>query len=460
MKQRKVVIIGLDSMPPSLVFDVQRENMPTLSRLIDSGSHGPLRSTDPPITIPAWISMTSGLEPGDLGVYGFRQRTADSYGMRLVEPSDVSAPRLWDLVAANKKKAVVVSVPLTYPPSDNPLIAMTSCFLTPGPESMWASNSSVAQDLEERFGQYIVDVENFRSGDKHRILSDCSDMTKQHFAIFRYLIKKEQPDFAMIVDLGPDRLHHTMLSSCMPNHPKYSSNNPLNRAVSQYYALLDNEISEVLDLLDDDTLVLVVSDHGVKPLLGSVCINEWLYREGYLVLKEYPNEITPLSRCKVDWKQTRAFGEGGYHARIFLNINGREPMGAVPASSFSQVRNELANRLEQMTDSPGELLKNRVYTPDMLYENPVGFPPDLTVYFDDLSRRSAGTLGHRSVFIKTNDTGPDEANHDYNGIWIMADKKLTSQNVEIPADICDIFQTAIFAMGITRPVDTRGKSLF
>ena len=70
----KTLVLGLDCAPPSLVFERFAEVMPCLSRLRREGLYGPLRSTEPPITMPAWASMATGRDPGELGIYGFRNR--------------------------------------------------------------------------------------------------------------------------------------------------------------------------------------------------------------------------------------------------------------------------------------------------------------------------------------------------------------------------------------------------
>ncbi len=76
---QKVCVIGLDCAPPELVFDLWRDQLPHLRRLMAQGVYGPLESTIPPITVPAWMSMMTGKDPGTLGIYGFRNRRDHSY---------------------------------------------------------------------------------------------------------------------------------------------------------------------------------------------------------------------------------------------------------------------------------------------------------------------------------------------------------------------------------------------
>jgi predicted AlkP superfamily phosphohydrolase/phosphomutase len=459
MTRPRVIVIGLDSVPPALAFELFADRMPCLSRLRDEGAWGPLRSTDPPITIPAWVAMTSGREPGDLGIYGFRMRKPGSCDMRLVSLGDLKYPRLWDLAAADDLRSSVVSVPLTYPPCDTPKIDMTSCFLTPSRDNRWASRESLRSDLEDRFGPYIVDVESSRTEDKASIVSDCRDLTRQHFKILRYLISTREPAFAMIVDLGPDRFHHAFLSSIMPSHPRYDPGGPFAQTGGEYYELLDSEIASTLELAGPDTVVMVVSDHGVRPLLGAVCVNELLLRKGYLVLKEIPDEPTPLSACRVDWAKTRAWGEGGYHARVLLNVAGREPEGIVPSHQIQKELLELTSIFRDLDGPKGEPMDNRVFTPSEIYDRPTGYPPDLTVYWDSLSSRSAGTVGHGAVHTNVNDTGPDDANHDPEGIFVIRGGKNGPRGCIDGLRITDVFATALDALGIDPPAGTVGRSV-
>ncbi|NIP35700.1 MAG: hypothetical protein GWN18_12080, partial [Thermoplasmata archaeon] len=55
MKDRKLMLMGLDCAPPALIFDRMRGELPNLEALMGTGLYGPLRSTLPPITIPAWL---------------------------------------------------------------------------------------------------------------------------------------------------------------------------------------------------------------------------------------------------------------------------------------------------------------------------------------------------------------------------------------------------------------------
>jgi predicted AlkP superfamily phosphohydrolase/phosphomutase len=81
-KDPKVFVIGLDCAPPELIFDAWRDELPHFKKLIDGGAYSEMYSSTPAITVPAWSSMTSGKDPGELGFYGFRNRSDYSYDNR------------------------------------------------------------------------------------------------------------------------------------------------------------------------------------------------------------------------------------------------------------------------------------------------------------------------------------------------------------------------------------------
>lgn len=460
MKAPRVLVIGLDSVPPRLAFDLLADELPHLSALRRRGLWGPLRSTDPPITVPAWVTMTTGRPPGQLGIYGFRNAAPGSYAPRICGAGDLRFPRIWELLASGGRSSVAVSVPLSWPPAAPPPIALTSCFLAPGGEAPWASSPGLQRELEARFGPYVIDVDGFRSDDKARTLEQARRLTAQHFAIFRHLVTSRAPEFAMLVDLGPDRVHHALLSAVDPAHPRFADGHPLAGAVRDYYRLLDRELAATLELAGPETLVLVVSDHGVRPLLGAICVNEWLIESGWLVLRSRPAAPAPLSRLDVDWSATRAFAEGGYHGRVWLNLAGRQPRGIVPPDRATGLLDELARGLEAIPGPDGRPLATRALRAAELYgPDPAGLPPDLTVYFDDLGRRAAGTVGHGTLHLPGNDTGPDDANHDFHGILVAAGPGLPAGREAAGLELADVFATCCGALRLAPPPGTAGRDL-
>lgn len=457
MARARVLVIGLDCAAPALVFDRYKAVMPNTSRLMEKGMWGKLRSVVPPITVPAWACMTSGRDPGEIGVYGFRDRACGTYELSLVDSAHIQVPRIWDYLETAGRSSCVLFVPPSFPPRSLNHGQMLSCFLTPSAESEWAAPAALKNELHQHFGDYIMDVEGVRGGDKQTLLRDLAAMTTQHFAMARHMWRTRQPDFMMMVEIGPDRLHHALWSAMDPLHPRPIMDATLQQGARDYYAQLDREIGELVALTDDDTTVLVVSDHGARSMQGGVCINEWLIANGWLVLKEMPHAPTPLKPDMVDWSRTRAWGEGGYYARIFLNALGREPLGLIESSALAQTRETLANELRALRGPSGESFDNLVIDPQTFYREAKGTPPDFCVFFDQLAWRSIGSVGHGRVFVDDNDTGEDGCNHDWDGVFVMAGRQTQKSGAIEGLSLYDVTPTVLSLLDVPFPAELLGR---
>ena len=457
----KTCVIGLDCLEPSLV---QRwlGDLPTYAKLRRMGAWGRMRSCVPPITVPAWSCMMSSRDPGALGIYGFRNRTDFTYkGLGFATSDWVKEDRLWDIFSANGKTCSVLGVPGTFPvrPVNG---QMVSCFLTPSEQSNWAYPLALKDEIGAWLGgeKYDFDVTDFRSADKARILEDIRDMTRKRFTVAREMLKKYAPDLFMMVEMGSDRVHHCFWHFMDAGHRKHEPGHALANAIHDYYVQLDGEIARLLECVDlNDTTLLLISDHGAKRLDGGICVNDWLVREGYLVLKSKPERNTSLNKCNIDWANTRAWGEGGYYARICLNVKGREPEGCVEPRDHERLRAELGHRLAQIPDDRGQPLKTWAFKPQQIYQRVEGIAPDLIVIFGDLNWRAVGTLGYDSIYTFENDTGPDEANHAQFGFfnWIVPGVPANSEGMDI--DILDVAPTILSLMNFSVPKTMQGKVL-
>ncbi len=438
----RVLVVGLDCVPPALAFDCFADAMPNLSALRARGTWGPLRSSVPPITVPAWTCMVSGRDPGELGLYGFRNRRPRSYALALPTSADVRVKRVWDLLGEAGKKVAALFVPLTYPPTPVRGV-MASCFLTPSAEDDWTFPKALAAELEERFGAYRMDVADYRSDEAERIVEELYAMGEQHFAIARHVWETRAPDFMMMVEMGPDRFHHAFYPHLDPAHPRHDPDHPMVGAGRRYYAFLDAKLGELLEVVGDDTAVMVVSDHGARPLEGGIAINEVLRREGWLTLKSAPSEPVALTPELVDWSRTRAWGEGGYYARIFLNVAGREAKGVLPPQEMDAAKGALTQLVSGLERPDGSPLGAVVHRPERSFRQARGTPPDLMVFFGDLAYRSSGRVGLGGIHTQGEDLGPDGCNHDWDGIFVLSGADAPARGEVAGLAIYDVARTIL-----------------
>jgi predicted AlkP superfamily phosphohydrolase/phosphomutase len=417
----RVAIIGLDCAEPSLVFERYAADLPTLRALWQRGVYGTLESVTPAITVPAWSCMMSGQDPGALGVYGFRNRRDYGYHHTYTATNaHIKQPRLWDLLGAQGKRSIALSVPMTYPPP--PIAgALVSCFLAPPDAPTFTHPPALAADLRAWVGEYMADVRDFRTDRKDWLIEQLNTMTERRFEVARRLLDREDWDFFIMVEIGVDRIHHAFWKDMDSTHPKHDPATLYGDAIRDYYRRVDAEIATLLPRFDANTHVWVVSDHGAKRMDGGICLNEWLWRNGYLVLNTPPaRKNLRIEDADIDWTRTRAWGDGGYYGRVFLNVRGREPQGIVPPQDVEALRDELAAKLCALGDEHGQPIGTRCFKAEDIYTVARSVPPDLLVYFGDLRWRSIGTLGWDAIHVFENDTGPDDANHAQHGLYIYA----------------------------------------
>jgi predicted AlkP superfamily phosphohydrolase/phosphomutase len=311
--------------------------------------------------------MLTGRDPGELGIYGFRSRRDRSYDApALNDAGSVNAPALWDLLGSEGFESIVVGNPYTWP-------------------------TSLARDIERWVGEYAFDCAAHRSGDRERIRREVWQMTERRFRVIRELIRSRPWQLCFAHEIGLDRLQHAFWGALdAPDDPDRD-------VLLDYHRLLDAEIGETLELLPEETVVWIVSDHGARSLEGSFCINEWLVDEGYLRLRpgacggERPVAPTPED---VDWSRTRAWADGGYCGRVYLNVRDREPEGILGAEAARAAREELREKLEALPGPAGEPLGTAVHLPEEVYVRTSGVAPDLLVYPGDLALRCAASVGH------------------------------------------------------------------
>ncbi len=452
-------MIGLDSVSPWVLFERFLPFMPRMQAVLARSRYGTLQSVDPPITVPAWAVMFSGIDPGTLGLYGFRHRRPGTYFDQYVPNSRALVePMLWDQLSRAGKRVCVIGMPPGFPPPHVNGVYVSD-FLTPDGAREYVFPASLQPEIERVAGRYKFDV-NFRADDRDRVGRELIEMTRQHFAVARLLWSKEAWDFFALHEIGPDRIHHSLWKFFDPRHPRFEDQPGLRALAEDYYARLDGEIGALLDLVAPEVRVVFVSDHGSQGMAGCFCVNDWLIQRGYLVLKgPLPPPGTPLEEASIDWGRTRAWGAGGYYARIFLNVKGREPKGVLDPAGLVTFLRQLTDDLRAIRRPDGAPLGADIRAPQEVYHEVHGDAPDLMVYFGDLTWRSSGTLGHRTLFLEENDTGPDDSVHSFDGVYLVMNPETGSTGPGPPASLIDIAPTFLSYYGIPLAPRIQGKSL-
>ena len=323
----------------------------TCAASMQDGLHGRLVSTVPPITVPAWMAMMTSQDPGMLGIYGFRNRESHAYEDTFtVNATHVQATTVWNILSRNRLRSVVMGVPLTYPPK--PLNGvLVGCFLTPDNSAELHVSARISSRASNALagGEYIIDVKDFRNDDKQRDAG--ADRGHDRTALprlSRHCSREEEWDFAMMVEMGPDRLHHAFWRYFDPG------TSPVRDRATSSKTSCTTTISS-MDARDRPhgrrAPARYVGDRGLRPRRQAHggrnrASTTSSMREGYLALKSTTEHSpTRLKPDMVDWTRTTAWGDGGYYARVFLERPGPRAARAPsrPPTSHASAR-ELARQ--------------------------------------------------------------------------------------------------------------------
>ncbi len=453
----KVLVIGIDCAPPELYYEKWINDLPNFKKLYENGIVARMHTTLPPITCPAWMTMMTSHSPGRLGAYGFRIRKSGTYNEIMIANSYyITSKTVWEILSQHGKRSIVLGVPQTYPPK--PLKGvLISGFLTPSDKVKFTYPPEYSEKIKKLVGEYKFDVRNFRTEDKERVKRESYEITDIHFKVFKHLLQTEEWDFAMIMEIALDRMNHAFWKYQDPQHRRYTPDHKYKNELLNYAKYLDEKIGEVLEIIPEDTYIFVVSDHGAQRMDGCIAINEWFIKEGYLKLKSYPSGQTRFQDVEVDWGDTIAWGWGGYYARIFLNVKGREPEGKIDKKDYEKVRDEIKQKLSELKDEEGNPLNTLVVRPEEIYPVVRGDAPDLMAFFGDFRWRSIASVGYNTIYTYENDTGPDDAMHSLYGIFVLSGKDIKHQKLD-EVNILDIAPTILKLFGIENK-EAEGKSI-
>jgi predicted AlkP superfamily phosphohydrolase/phosphomutase len=225
-----------------------------------------------------------------------------------------------------------------------------------------------------------------------------------------------------------DRVNHFLFED-------YEKDGENKEAFLDFYRKVDDYIGQIRDMLDDDTTLIVASDHGFTTLEHEVHCNRWLENEGWLSYEgDDPDELGDIS------DDTRAYSL--IPGRFYVNLEGREPRGSVPEEEYEAVRAELREELESMTGPDGEPVAERVETKEDAFRGAHDdIAPDLVVIPNDGFDLKSGFGGDGPVF----DTGPRNGMHTFANATLYVD----DPDVRITdADLYDIAPTILSLLDI------------
>jgi predicted AlkP superfamily phosphohydrolase/phosphomutase len=229
--------------------------------------------------------------------------------------------------------------------------------------------------------------------------------------------------------------------------------------IEGYYKHVDGLLGRVLERVPEDTLVLVMSDHGFQPFTRKVNLNAWLRDEGYLVLKD-GKQTGQIATGDVDWSKTRAYGLG-FNA-LYLNVAGREAEGVVPPGEVDGLMAEIAKKLAAWTDADGRRVVRRAFRGKDIYTGErASEAPDLVVGYDKgYGCSDESTLGEIQIAVIEDNLSRWSGNHLMDpevvpGV-LVSSRKLPASGYALP----DVTATLLAHYDVAFPDGMEGKDIF
>jgi predicted AlkP superfamily phosphohydrolase/phosphomutase len=416
----RVAFIGIDGVPFSLLSE-HPDEFPNFARMADEGTAGAIDSIVPPESSACWPALTTGVNPGETGVYGFQDREVGSYDTYVPMGRDVQATRLWDRAADAGRDVTVMNVPVTFPPQRN-VQRMVSGFLSPGVDK--AAYPDGFRDYLESI-DYRIDV-NAKLGhqdDKSDFMADAHETLDKRFEAFEHVIGEDDWDLFFGVFMTTDRVNHFLFKD-------YEDETPDREKFMEFYRQVDDYLGRIRDMLPDDVTMVVASDHGFTSLDYEVHFNTWLEEEGWLSYASDDHES--LDDIAED---TEAYSL--IPGRFYINLEGREPRGAVPEAEYEAKRDELKAALEALEGPDGNKVCERVVEKEEAFRGDHDdIAPDLVVIPSHGFDLKAGFKGHDEVFGQ----GPRNGMHSFDNATLFVDDP--GATIE-EADLYDIAPTIL-----------------
>lgn len=498
------MIIGLDGGTLDVIEPwAEAGHLPNFQRLLDEGCSGRLKSTIPALSPPAWTSFFTGLNPGEHGLFDFLKRRPGSYELQPVR-NDLSAlGTMFAWASRYEKRVGVLNVPMTYPPE--PVNGFMVSGLGAPDDADYAYPAGLADEL--RAAGYVINNEIvYQPGREEAFIREAMATTDKRADAALDLFKREPWDLFTVVFRNLDGVFAFLWAFMDETHPQHDPvlGERYGDAILRYHQLLDRRLGDFLDAIDDNTVVIIMSDHGGGPLYKEVYLNVWLQQQGFQALREgvgavggtramlrragltrenltqlvgwqnvnrikerlpgwlstmVPRE-TPDIIDVVDWSRTRAYSFG-YIGQIYVNLRGREPQGIVePGAEYQRVVDDIVERLWQLEDpETGERVVDEVYLKEEIYHGPhAGVAPDINVTLHNMSY-----ISHLGLeFVGDRVFGPppnhETGTHRQHGLLVAWGPGVRHGEIA-DAEIIDLAPTTLHTLGVPVPADMDGRVL-
>jgi predicted AlkP superfamily phosphohydrolase/phosphomutase len=285
---------------------------------------------------------------------------------------------------------------------------------------------------------------------------------QERVAMFNYEMSKFDSGLFYFYVSSTDQDAHMLWRNMDATHPMHKEADPRFAHYIYYmYEEMDKLVGQILPAVDDNTMLMVCSDHGFEQFGRQFHLNSWLRREGYLTVKPEARNKTKTSIYDVDWDKTIAYGIG--FNGLYINRKGREANGIIPDDKVDRYTREIAGKLTGLTDDEnGKTMISRVFDRNEVYSGQyTADMPELLVGYEPGYRNSSDSVQGMTqrTIVDVNPfawSGDHSMNRDRVPGSLMVSRKINRRQpsiVDLPVTILEFF-------GIERPEQMDGRSIF
>ncbi|MBE8540564.1 alkaline phosphatase family protein [Geoglobus acetivorans] len=487
---QKLLIIGLDGATWDILIPlINQKKLPTLEELLRNGSYGVLESTIPPVTGGAWLSLATGKTPGKTGVIDFLNRKDEGYKLHPATSSDFKGHSFWDYLSKANKKVGIFNYPMLFPPYKVNGFMISGLGSSPDDEVSYPQ--SLKKELEKIESPYeiYVDYHNKKYENLDLFIYDLNEFLSKFEKWVQYLVENEEWDLLFLVFSVTDWMQHIIWRHIDENHPMFDpETSPRYKdEFVKFWQRIDRILGNILNMLSEDTIVFLASDHGFGPNDQTFNLAKWLVSKGYMVrirdvkkfIKKYAYKIativakTPVRRLFSaetrksvgDALKTSIVDEIDIEKSKAFCLRHTIPFGAIYINANSEkerdeIKARLIHDLKNLSKDIGKEVEVQIYEPKRLYSGEkVNLLPDIIFTINDWRCVIIEDNFDRPLFeekpFSTRHTGA----HRLNGIFLAYGLGIKKGHKIERAKIYDIAPTILHIFGLPIPNDMDGRVL-
>jgi predicted AlkP superfamily phosphohydrolase/phosphomutase len=483
---QRTMIVGWDGADWRILEPMLKSGrLPVLQRLINEGASGPLRSTIPTHSYTAWASFMTGKNPGKHGIHAFnRYIPTQTHSSLPADRHSIAGETFFEILSRYGRKVGTAHIPLSFPPAAVDGFWVSGMVIPQGATYTYPADLQPA--LEAHAGACFADRVGWALLENQwdQVFDRTDAITEAQIEGLFYLLDRYDWDVFTYVFVSPDRLQHISMRLLDETHPDYDADLTQRYLPRLYkhFEVLDRTLGQLLERIDKDTLLLLISDHGFRSCWTGWSTAAWLREREYLKFRREwyglqrflqaslphlirtPRRRTQLRRLLnkltggIDWSHTRAYVAAYLEQGIRINLRGREPFGIVLPSEYEALREQLRAEIQALRDpNTGQPLVQEIYLREELFQGPkLEEAPDLVFNY------AAGVTGSQKLPSKGHyiaPTGWKSGEHDLDGILLAYGSQVPAGQHLEHARLIDIAPTILHLMDVPIPEDMDGNSL-